>query len=132
MFNIKICGWLDSNRGPLVSQATALPTELQPLPEFCSYLNSQGSIYSQVLITSHQTSLIFFLRYKISIVNCYQKFRFLYYSASENYVVYLHYHLFLANRKMAVGHCLNFNINGYPSLKFLLLYIASAVPKVWC
>ena len=26
-----ICWWLDSNRGPLVSEATALPTESQPL-----------------------------------------------------------------------------------------------------
>ena len=34
MFNIKInfCQWLDSNHGPLVSEATALPTEPQPLP----------------------------------------------------------------------------------------------------
>ena len=31
MFN-KICRWLDSNHGPLVSEATALPTEPQPLP----------------------------------------------------------------------------------------------------
>ena len=30
MFN-KFCWWLDSNRGPLVSEATALPTEPQPL-----------------------------------------------------------------------------------------------------
>ena len=33
MFN-KFCQWLDSNRGPLVSEATALPTEPQPLPIF--------------------------------------------------------------------------------------------------
>ena len=34
MFDInkKICRRLDSNRGPLVSEATALPTEPQPLP----------------------------------------------------------------------------------------------------
>ena len=30
---IKICRCLDSNRGPLVSEATALPTESQPLPK---------------------------------------------------------------------------------------------------
>ena len=29
----KICRCLDSNRGPLVSEATALPTEPQPLPK---------------------------------------------------------------------------------------------------
>ena len=28
---INFCRWLDSNRGPLVSEATALPTEPQPL-----------------------------------------------------------------------------------------------------
>ena len=28
----KFCRWLDSNRGPLVSEPTALPTEPQPLP----------------------------------------------------------------------------------------------------
>ena len=33
MFSINInpCRWLDSNRGPLVSEGTALPTEPQPL-----------------------------------------------------------------------------------------------------
>ena len=33
MFYINICQWLDSNRGPVVSEATALPTEPQPLPK---------------------------------------------------------------------------------------------------
>ena len=32
MFNIIFCQWLDSNRGPLELEATALPTEPQPLP----------------------------------------------------------------------------------------------------
>ena len=32
MFNINFCWWRDSNRGPLESEATALPTEPQPLP----------------------------------------------------------------------------------------------------
>ena len=32
--SIKICRCLDSNRRPLISEATALPTELQPLPIF--------------------------------------------------------------------------------------------------
>ena len=31
MFN-KSCQWLDSNPGPLVTEATALPTAPQPLP----------------------------------------------------------------------------------------------------
>ena len=31
-FFIKVFQWLDSNSGPLVSEATALPSELQPLP----------------------------------------------------------------------------------------------------
>ena len=30
----KFCRWLDSNRGPLVSEATALPTAPQPLPNY--------------------------------------------------------------------------------------------------
>ena len=29
---IKICQWLNPNRGPLVSESTPLPTEPQPLP----------------------------------------------------------------------------------------------------
>ena len=32
MFNIKCCRWLDSNHRPLELEATALPTEPQPLP----------------------------------------------------------------------------------------------------
>ena len=32
MFYIKIRQWLDSNHGPLVLEATALPNESQPLP----------------------------------------------------------------------------------------------------
>ena len=32
MSNIKVCRLLDSNHGPLASEATALPTEPQPLP----------------------------------------------------------------------------------------------------
>ena len=32
MFNIKVFRWLESDRGPLVSEATALPAEPQPLP----------------------------------------------------------------------------------------------------
>ena len=45
MFNINInfCRWLDSNRGPLVLEAPALPTEPQPLPfpvSLFSYFNA--------------------------------------------------------------------------------------------
>ena len=32
MFNINLCRWRDSNRGPLLLEATALLTEPQPLP----------------------------------------------------------------------------------------------------
>ena len=32
---INFCQWLDSNCGPLVSEATALPTEPQPHPMYC-------------------------------------------------------------------------------------------------
>ena len=34
----KFCRWLDSYRGPLESEASALPTELQPLPKVIEYL----------------------------------------------------------------------------------------------
>ena len=39
MFNIIVCQLLDSNRGLLVSEATALPTEPQTLPteDNCCY-----------------------------------------------------------------------------------------------
>ena len=30
MFDIKVCRWLDSNHGPLMLKAIALPTEPQP------------------------------------------------------------------------------------------------------
>ena len=36
MFN-KSCWWLDSNPGPLVSEATALPTAPQPLPKLSCF-----------------------------------------------------------------------------------------------
>ena len=32
MFDINFCQWLDSHHGPLDLEATALPTEPQPLP----------------------------------------------------------------------------------------------------
>ena len=38
MFHIKVCQWLDSNGGPLVSEATTLPTQPQPRPIPFSYL----------------------------------------------------------------------------------------------
>ena len=36
MFSLKVCQWLDSNCGPLVSEVTALPTE--PQPQLGSYI----------------------------------------------------------------------------------------------
>ena len=35
--SINFCWWLDSNRGPLVSEASVLPTEPQPLPRPRNY-----------------------------------------------------------------------------------------------
>ena len=35
---LKFSPGLDSNRGPMVSEATALPTEPQPLPEMVTYI----------------------------------------------------------------------------------------------
>ena len=40
----KVCQWLDSNRRPLVLEATALPTEPQPLPMYVSF--SDSLVYS--------------------------------------------------------------------------------------
>ena len=39
----KIGRWLDSNRGPMVSEATALPTEPQPLPKIVCFLSVRPS-----------------------------------------------------------------------------------------
>ena len=41
--SIKFCRWLESNRGPLVLKATALPTAPQPLPYFDSFQQGQSS-----------------------------------------------------------------------------------------
>ena len=37
MFNVIFCQWLDLNCGPLELEATALPTEPQPLPQNLRY-----------------------------------------------------------------------------------------------
>ena len=37
MLIMKFCGCLKSNHGPLILEATALPTEPQPLPKCCSW-----------------------------------------------------------------------------------------------
>ena len=39
----KVCRWLDSNHGPLMLEATALPNELQPLPKVSP--NLWGGVY---------------------------------------------------------------------------------------
>ena len=51
MFDINFCRWLDSNRGLLVSEATALPTEPQPLPLFVTFklLDSPRQIFARLL-----------------------------------------------------------------------------------
>ena len=41
--NSKSCRWLVSNRGPLVLEAAALPTETQPLPKRSSYPSSSDA-----------------------------------------------------------------------------------------
>ena len=53
MFNINVnfCRWLDSICGPLVSEATALPTEPQPLPE-CTIV-TQGNICVEICLKFH-------------------------------------------------------------------------------
>ena len=42
----KICRWLESNRGPLVSKASALPTEPQPLPKVLQSLPNHFRLFS--------------------------------------------------------------------------------------
>ena len=55
MFNIFFCQWPDSNSGPLKLEATAVPTEPQPLPDSlfiaknhcyapCTYLKSNNRL----------------------------------------------------------------------------------------
>ena len=41
MFNLKFCSWLDLSRWLLVLEATALPTEPQPLPN-PKWISKQG------------------------------------------------------------------------------------------
>ena len=47
MFNIIFCRLLDLNRGPLESEATALPTEL-PLPLFHSMLLNSPKLDTKI------------------------------------------------------------------------------------
>ena len=44
--NVKPCRWLDLNCGPLVSEATALPTDPQPLPLYYNIITSNTRRYS--------------------------------------------------------------------------------------
>ena len=41
--SIKVCRWLDLNRGSLVSEATALPAKPQPLPKLSSGIDQLAS-----------------------------------------------------------------------------------------
>ena len=41
MFNT-FCQWLDLNRGPLLLEVTALPTEPQPMPGRYAFYSCQG------------------------------------------------------------------------------------------
>ena len=58
MFYINFCWWRDSNHGPLELEASALPTEPQPLPVkgnficYVSVLNFIRSFFSSCFITS--------------------------------------------------------------------------------
>ena len=44
MFDKK-CQWRDSNPGPLVLEATALSTALQPLPQIIFFIDIKQDIY---------------------------------------------------------------------------------------
>ena len=56
MFYMKIYRWVDSNRGPLVSQATALPTEPQPLPQNIWLFDDTDRLYVYLYISRYETS----------------------------------------------------------------------------
>ena len=56
MFHIKVCQWINSNRGPLVSEASVLPTEPQPLPNL-NIFNPQN--YACVLSDEVDENLLF-------------------------------------------------------------------------
>ena len=45
MFNIKFWRWLDSNHGPLESEATAIPTVPQPMPVHISFASVSAYFY---------------------------------------------------------------------------------------
>ena len=64
--------WLDSNRGPLVSEATALPTEPQPLPNvwlifellnFCSFNNTNATAKANAKASCPFIKTIAFAKY---------------------------------------------------------------------
>ena len=50
MFNINFCRWLDSNRGPLELEATALPIEPPPLPIISFFFCLLSLYYFQCLV----------------------------------------------------------------------------------
>ena len=50
----KFCRWLDSNRGPLVSEATALPTVPQPLSHLIEYV----TLVQHIVIVFDQSIVI--------------------------------------------------------------------------
>ena len=52
MFHYKSLRWLESNCGPLVKDATAMPTEPQPLPQLPKF---QGCRYQSFLWVSFET-----------------------------------------------------------------------------
>ena len=61
-FTLKVCGGLDSNHGPLVSEANTLPTELQPFVACCWWCSNKSSIFTMFWIAMHQNAC---LDYKI-------------------------------------------------------------------
>ena len=51
MFIVKFCQWQDSNRAPLVSEATTLPTGPQPLPLSIYFLQRTIQIPNSKLVS---------------------------------------------------------------------------------
>ena len=65
-----MCRWLDSNRGPLVSEATALPTEIQPLAFWNLFMTSiPAKLAQKFKLMSPENLLRNFLSFFVGIWN---------------------------------------------------------------
>ena len=75
---INFCRWLDSNRGPLVSEATALPTEPQPLPCFKEFKSCKVKAWNYI---------IYRVAFNVSTWNTFQPFEITEWCGPEDFCV---------------------------------------------